>query len=252
MDDLAEEAHSENDTKIRLSLTDLFVWMTLTGLFCFLYREYLTTPWQDSLRLIWSTAPYLLAYPVCLTASVMIARHWMRRRPIDFQPGYWLMCVNGITALMTIEVLVIRMIFPALDNIVIYSPLGERPWPLLVYIAEHTCYLVLLVTAGFVLPVRWFWRTFLVLPLSMTGMSLISFILLMLFVTTSEVWLLIINYGEQANTILGPLLIATLTIVDVSTTNQRRDWLHWLGVILTLLLYLVAAAQNLLTMLGFV
>lgn len=251
MDAPAEEALPEKDTTIRLSLSDLFVWMTLTGLFCFLSREYLTSTWQSEPYLIWNIAPALLIHPVSLTAFMMMIRRRLRRQPMHFQPGYWLLCLNGILACFVIESAIVGMLFPQLQTIDM-DFYGPRPWKLLVPIAQNSCILIAVSLAGFGLPVRWFWRIVLLVPLLESGRYILYDLMYLLRIPANLALRQFERSYSNLESLLALLLIVILAVVDVSTTDQKRDWLHWLGVILTLLLYTVAALYDVLEMLAVV
>lgn len=90
------------DDRVRISLIDLFVWMSCTGLFCAVSQNSFQLIWQDNFTAILLLIPVLLAYPVGLTALFLFGMRRLRRKPTIFQPGHWLLCLQGVAGILYI------------------------------------------------------------------------------------------------------------------------------------------------------
>ncbi len=237
------EFASRSEVPIQLSLLDLFIWMTAAAIYCVVSQQFLDI--AGWLPFFYGRfASELIAFPIGMTALFMLAKAYRQGTRGSLQPGFWLLCVMGVYG-----------VFYVFDCLAIavegYIPRGGLGTVFLRYWVFHDLVLEFLtfvsfLAVGILLPVRKVWRLLTLVPL----MSLWSSLVVTVWLLTSSGWLWMafdwIFFGEKVAYGVGVLLIPGLAAWDVVTTDQRRDWLHWLGVIVVFQFFLISLVESIL------
>lgn len=226
----------QSDGRIRISLIDLFVWMSCTGLFCAVSQNSFQLIWQDNFTAILLLIPVLLAYPVGLTALFLFGMRRLRRKPTSFQPGHWLLCLQGVAGIL--------YIVSTLKSLVIDSgyfvafPPEDTSWQFYIPLMEQFVVMIAIVVTGCLLPVRMIWRSYLVAICFLYGVTILQLVLLL-----SDSNFMLVDFDWFTTAYLAGILftfflLIGLAVYDKLTTDERRDLLHWLGVVVTAQFYI--------------
>ncbi|PQO46315.1 hypothetical protein [Blastopirellula marina] len=240
MDVPGEEALPVEDTTIRLSLSDLFVWMTLTALLCFISQISFYQHLQSGVQEVLSQISILTFFPVGLTTLYLFAKRRWTKHPIDFQPGHWLLVQCGVVGVYyVVATALIYLTNSPFDNT--FISLHPR-WISLVLFVYQTGQMMCLLWAAWRFPVRSPWEFYLVLPV--VGRLLFSWNHFAYFNGLYQLGLGGL-FALQFNVLVSIaelLVLVALAIWDAKTA-PRRDWLHWVGVGLFLLSTLLNVVQ---------
>lgn len=168
--------------------------------------------------------PLVIAFPTAGTALMLLIRRRRAQQPIDFQPGYWLLCVTGVLFLY----FAISTVTKSAAKPAMVTMFGQTPGSLLIDCGESIGLIVVLLLAGFLLPVRPLWRCVLLMPCGIVG-----------YTAYAEIWWLVqqdtrpfatLNFAELVFHLVGLLVLLVVAVWDFATTRHPRDRLHWLGV----------------------
>ncbi|PQO33000.1 hypothetical protein [Blastopirellula marina] len=225
MDDTISSNPPPETTQVRLSLSYLFVWMTIAGATCAVTAMRYESRPLSGVQVTWFV-PHLLGSSTAWTAMILLVRRRYRRQPIDFQPGYWLLCVCGTACAVCGGYWLVETLLEAFVGRLYVLKLIRS------LVLDWGVILAILLT-GFLFPVRPMWRWVLALPCLVIVVDYFqqSFLL---FTQVNA-----IQFARQiivAGTMVAPIVLLAIAIADQATTQDRRDWLHWLGVACTGLL----------------
>ncbi len=223
-----ENVEPNKANPIQISLLDLFLWVSIFCITAAGWNLFLGGRYLNSYHVV-RFAPQLLACTTAWTVMVWLARRRFSHQPIDFQPGYWLLCVCGAaTAYYAVFFLVemsVKALFDGRDQ-------ARYLFWLSLAASEFTTVLVALL-AGFLFPVRPMWRWVLVVPCLVKVCAIYAeHGLLFTQISSRQFWHQIVLYG----TIVAIAALVAMAVGDKLTTRDRHDWVHWLGVANTALL----------------
>ncbi|WP_147274194.1 hypothetical protein [Bremerella cremea] len=233
------EIEPQVKTPIQLSLLDLFAATAAIAVVLWLNRL-----GNSSSSLSLSTFIALttsLTQATGMWACWYFAWRWWRKVPIDFQPGHWLLCLLGILfVLLVIDRRLQSWLFVSFDTVT-EDVLTTMSYLFLVVALRHLLFLA----AGLILPVRWPWRILLLSPfLEMVAFLFLFYAMHSMASTPSLPPHLRLSFtmrsadlAGQVGTSLRVLLLIGLTIWDRLTTPTTRDWLHWVGCVMTFLYF---------------
>ncbi|MBI1248760.1 hypothetical protein GC197_13080 [bacterium] len=247
-EDEPQPVEKKVDPRATISLIDLIVAVTIAAV---ISAVWLQSNDAQSLGVfnILASIPWLIVSIMGGTALFLFGRRFLLGLPTDFQPGHWLMCLNGTTliyfainALSEFFYLVFKEYMPMSDaNATAMTFAGTVPW--WIRLAGSVLVSLIFVLAGFVLPVRPAWRILLIRPVVQ------AFILVTLMVQIAFQffpWLgSFSGVASILNELTAFLMIVTLAIWDRVTTSDRRDYLHWIGVVSTALVFGFSVVFNL-------
>lgn len=209
---------------IRLSLRDLFVWTTLAALACTLWsiQNANAGGLNVNVQQVLFFLPAAFAFATSGTALLFFGRRWYRGIPTDFQPGHWLLCLAGAIVLyhglaILVRSMIVSIVMPP-PRTLLFAYLN---------VGQDIAFLLVLLLAGFLLPVRATWRWVLLMPclMSLTSMAIWS-----MFIGLDYYGFLFLVRAEIVIVVLGLLILLSIAAWDKVTTRDRRDGLHWLGV----------------------
>lgn len=226
-----DTVQANQGTSLRLSLLDLFIWTTLAALTCALWTIQTANSGAGSVNVTqWLFfVPTALAFATSGTVLALFARRRYRRLPIDFQPGHWLFCLTGVVFLYHALALLVTS---AILNPMSVSGVSWMTWYL--RIGQDVGFLTAFLLTGFLLPVRPMWRLVLVMPCVMSLLSIIG-VTWWLVTENAVMWLHLLRL-EIVVVVVGLLVLLSIAAWDKATTRDRRDMLHWLGVVTVVLL----------------
>ncbi len=226
---------SEDDRQAKVSLWDLVLWMTICGVMSLL-RIQLTPPSGSASQQAFGLTYFgmeMACFSTGVTALIVFGRRWWHGLKTDFQPGHWLLCLLGIIGLNWFMGEVVRLtITPWLHWQDFVS--GSSSFLLIEGAIQLTFFLVTYLVAAYCMPVRSVWRIT-IYPRVVENVLLLATVLADIVGTGAMVYRVFDLWK-------GPLLMADLVLLiaiatwDFRTTNDRRDWLHWWGVITAMLL----------------
>ncbi|MBI1248757.1 hypothetical protein GC197_13065 [bacterium] len=96
------------DPSVTISLMDLLVAVTITAALCVNLSKINGIPLFPWLRPV-MIASWAIPATIGGTALFLFGRRWFFRRPTDFQPGHWLLCVVGITFVWQVFIVVAKI-----------------------------------------------------------------------------------------------------------------------------------------------
>ncbi len=150
------------------------------------------------------------------TGLFLFARRWWRGVPTDFQPGHWLLCLIGVMYPV--------ILFSLLCQHFVFTERHTRPIGLAVL---QILLLWAYLTAGFLIPVRKWWRLALI-PQMLIIVSMIILILTTKF--DEQMALFLFEMVKPMLLVFDIVVLLVLLSWDTWTRNGPRDWLHWWGV----------------------
>lgn len=236
---LLNEVEPQSKTPIQLSLRDLFIGTAAIAVVLWLNR-WVNSPSSFSLSMVVSLT-ISLTQATGVWACWYFAWRWWRKVPTDFQPGHWLLCLLGfLFVLLAIEQRLQSWLFVSFDTVT-EEVLTTMSYPFLVVVLRHLLFLAV----GLILPVRWPWRILLLSPLlEMVAFSFLFYAMHSMASTPSLPAHLHLTFtmrsaelATQVGAGLSVLLLIALTIWDRWTAPTSRDWLHWVGCVVTFLYY---------------
>lgn len=208
----------------QLTLLDIMVGVAIAAVTCGSWLQ--TSPPQMPLVQVVFMVPTLIIFVLGGMALFSFGRRYLLKQPIDFQPGHWLLCLIGMTFVIQSSTHLLRLAFFNSGTVVLSD--NQNP-VLFLFIAQHILFLICYVVAGSVMPVRPAWRLSLIFPILQTVLVILLFLSMLL----ENQWYFlngIYTYVDVAVNVLGMFIILGLAVWDRATTNDHRDWLHWLGV----------------------
>lgn len=231
-----DEQHTE-DALVRppvIQLMDLFVWTAICGVMVALCKAYYdVTP----IKVAWAEVWLVLlggGSATVLTGTLLLIRHTLRFGRFSLQPGHWLMCVWSFWALGYIATMVNFLIFWS------KLPPGSDPGEMvnhLEYRSEGYFFaemwidgvvLLLMIAAACYLRVRLIWYLVLIPEFFQAMKSLsrkVANVTELESLNLSD-W---IAFNGFASMVFA--LIMGLAIYDGLSAKEKRDQLHWIGVV---------------------
>ncbi|MBI1248759.1 hypothetical protein GC197_13075 [bacterium] len=225
VEEKTQPAEKQVDPRVTLSLLDLFVAVTVAVVVSALGLQIggMSSVAGEDLFVVIVRLIYIT---ICGTALFLFGRRWLGGVPTDFQPGHWLLCLCGIDLISQ---------FLGYCGFYLAGPDGlsnqqDSAFPYFLILVSSTFPSVVQIGAGFLLPVRLAWRLLLI-P------SLVGIVLLWEAVAEAQQWLPewfshLYWFGMVVNTFSPILLLIVLVIWDRLTTSDRRDFIHWGGVVI--------------------
>ena len=234
-----------------LSIIHLLVWMVTTGLFLGLGRVAIST-WENAevdvpswYRMLFQVEQVLTA-PLCgaaLFSLLLMIWRLVRRGPhFPSQPGHWLMVIYGFTIACTWGFGIATAVWvPA--NWDVRIPAYFFDW--LQYALGYLIGGIVCCVAGWRLRDQWYWK----LDFKVCGLlQLTSAAILLLLVAggefvwwTGRVWITRFGMFEAFS---FAVILVVMVIYEVRR-GDARDWLHWVGVALGLLVPAVSFLDQL-------
>ncbi|MBI1248758.1 hypothetical protein GC197_13070 [bacterium] len=167
-------------------------------------------------------------------------RRFMLGQSIGFQPGHWLLCLHGTNLIYFAVYGTIGLLYLAFKNILPIPGANEpdvsfaNVVPATVLTAGVVLCDLIFVVLGLILPVRFAWRLLLIRPVMHALLLIVQAIL---FAATASMMLedrskllALPGYAFLLNEFFALVLVVVLAIWDCTTTNDRRDYIHWAGV----------------------
>lgn len=225
-----------------LCIAHLLAWMVTTGLFLGLGRVLLSS-WATIdfeipawYRLLFQAEQVLSAplYGAALLGVLFVAWRWVRNGPqFPSQPGHWLMLIYGVTTVYTWCFCIGKVVLiPEIWNEPAAADFASGMHSVLGYLVGA----IVCSVAGWRLRDQWYWKLdFKVCALLQFSLAAILFLLLaggeMLW-WQGRVWV------ERWSLYQTVCFATVLLVIAIFEVRQRyaRDWLHWVGVALGLLM----------------
>lgn len=219
---VTEDAHA------RVSLMDIMVGVAFAAMWCGVLNPSLEGfNFGQQLAAGMAFLIQLLIVFSGTTGLFLFARRWVRMRPIDFQPGHWWLCLLGCFACFL-------LLTHGTERTAKEFIDWQRDRQLAFGIAVLIGNIVLWWGVGLLLPVRKVWWLTLI-PQTILGLATIGLFGAVLagyqahgsyYFELFKPWMLMFDM----------LVLVVIGVWDRWTTNNRRDWLHWWGVITAMLL----------------
>ncbi len=208
----------------QLTLLDIMVGVAIAAVTCSFWLQ--ASREENQIIQIVYMVPTLLVFVLGGTALFSFGRRYWLQKPIDFQPGHWLLCLIGVAFVVQSLGHLVRTIGFGSES---HTVTEDQSSVILLFLIQHLVLLASFLLAGILMPVRPAWRLALVTPIlqSLLAMLLFGSVLL------QESWFMlnsIYSLANVANNVLGIIAIVCLAVWDQVTTQHRRDWLHWLGI----------------------
>ena len=231
---------NKNDSNAKIVLID---WIAAAVIAILVIAAWLLTKEAQSKHLITLilSIPRIIVTVVGGAALFHFGRRFVSGQTIDFQPGHWLLCLHG-TYLLYFAVYAIAALLYFAFKIILPIPGANEPdasfasvAPMSVITAGVVFCDLIFVVLGCVLPVRFAWRILLIRPVMHAMLLIVQSAVFALATTTmmpkENLWLLSLPwYGIIFNEFFALTMNVALAIWDCTTTNDRRDFLHWTGV----------------------
>ena len=173
-----------------------------------------------------------LAVATGITATGLISYWWFRGRAWAFQPGHILLMVVGVGELLTLVAI-------GIDNAVLGEDPGQAPIRVRIYLAMGVCQHVLMVLipalALYLVRLTRVWQFVL-------GLVIFQNLLMLVMINPAELPITqfisfeVLSGSSRVTRYVVPAAIFLCTAWDL-LWRERRDWLHWVGIIVVLVYY---------------
>ncbi|MEW4563793.1 hypothetical protein AB1K70_14765 [Bremerella sp. JC770] len=215
--------HTERKRQPQVSLVDLLAGMLVAAIWCAAnQKSFANLDLSQNLANMLFQFGLILIYFFGATGLCLFVRRWYLGMVTDFQPGHWWLCLVGILVVYVLLAVLVEW------NVV---PLNEldRTWKLKWLFGQGAGYIGVLWISGLLLPVRRAWWLTLI-PQTLVHLG------------TMALWAAVLagytSYGvyyqprfQFFSLPLALVLLWSVAIWDARTTPDRRDWLHWFGLV---------------------
>ncbi|MBA2117466.1 hypothetical protein [Bremerella alba] len=218
-----EMSQTKNDRQARLTLLDLLVGTAAAAIFSALNNSPGVGNTRFAVELITNIyfITTLLIFASGGTGLFLFARRWWNGWSTDFQPGHWLLCLIGVMY----SVIMTSLLF---QQVVFGSAIENLRMKWLSMAVFQVLHLWAYLTAGFLLPVRSWWRIALI-PQTLIILAMLGLVI-SLNSGNEQIALFWFERTKPFLLILDIVVLLTLVVWDTWTAGQRRDWIHWWGV----------------------
>lgn len=230
LDFASDEPSTVEMPRTQLTVLDIMVGVTIAAVTCGIWLQF-SQP-ENQMFQVLLMVPTLIIFVLGGTALFSFGRRYVLKQPIDFQPGHWLLCLIGVTFVTQSITHIIRFIL--FNPHVNLSSVDDQQPMMLLFLVQHVVFLVCFLLAGFIMPVRPAWRLNLVPPALQNILTIGFFVGLF----QDQQWHLfnaLFPYFNVAINLMGIFLLLVLATWDYASTRDRRDWLHWLGIVAMLI-----------------
>ncbi|PQO31158.1 hypothetical protein C5Y96_12460 [Blastopirellula marina] len=225
----SDEASTVDSPRSQFTLLDIMVGVTIAAVTCGVWLQY-AQPQIQMIQIV-LMVPTLIVFVLGGTTLFSFGRRYVLKQPIDFQPGHWLLCLMGVTFVVQSTTHVLRLAIIPSHEVVISD---DQQAVMLFFLGQHVISLVCFLIAGFVIPVRPAWRLMLA-PLVLQNLLTIWLFAGMLLGNQWRMFGALYPYVNLAIHVMGIFTLLLLATWDYASTRDRRDWLHWLGIVIMLI-----------------
>jgi len=207
----------------QVSLVDLLIGMLVTAIWCAANQKlFANFDLSQNLAGTLSVFGLLLVYFFGAAGLCLFVRRWYLGIETDFQPGHWWLCLVGIWVVYLLLAELVHW------NIVPLKEL-DPTWRLKWAFGKDASVIGVLWISGVLLPVRRAWWLTLI-PQTLVHLGTMALWAAVLAGYTQHG----VYYQPRFQFFSLPLDLVVLwgvAIWDARTTTDRRDWLHWFGLV---------------------